>query len=61
MISDAKATRIYNNTTYGMQYGIDFNYGTNTTGPYTVRNNRIVNSTVAGIRVTSGYAGLFHE
>ncbi|THC38102.1 choice-of-anchor Q domain-containing protein [Massilia sp. Mn16-1_5] len=56
MISDAKATQIYNNTIYGMQYGMDFNYGTVNTGPYTVQNNLIVNSTVAGIRVTNGYA-----
>lgn len=59
MISDAKDTQIYNNTIYGMQYGIDFNYGTIYTGPYTVRNNLIVNSTVAGIRVTSAYAPYF--
>ncbi|THC38125.1 choice-of-anchor Q domain-containing protein [Massilia sp. Mn16-1_5] len=59
MISDAKATQIYNNTIYGMQYGMDFNYGTVSTGPYTVQNNLIVNSTVAGIRVTSIYAPYF--
>jgi hypothetical protein len=56
IIGDAKSTQIYNNTIYGMQYGIDFNYGTITTGPYVVKNNLIVNSTVAGIRVTSAYA-----
>jgi hypothetical protein len=56
MISDAKATQIYNNTIYGMQYGMDFNYGTIATGPYTVKNNLIANSTVAGIRVTAAYA-----
>jgi hypothetical protein len=59
MISDAKATQIYNNTISGMKYGIDFNYGTVGTGPYTVQNNLIVNSTVAGIRVTSLYAPNF--
>ncbi|MEO7494680.1 MAG: right-handed parallel beta-helix repeat-containing protein [Massilia sp.] len=59
VISDAKSTQIYNNTIYGMQYGIDFSYGTVSTGPYTLRNNLIVNSTVAGIRVSSAYAPYF--
>ena len=59
VIGDAKSTQIYNNTIYGMQYGLDFNYGTITTGPYTVKNNLIVNSAVAGIRITSAYAPNF--
>lgn len=59
IIGDAKFTQIYNNTIYGMQYGIDFNFGTTTTGPYLVKNNLVVNSTVAGIRVTSAYAPYF--
>ncbi len=59
IIGDAKSTQIYNNTIYGMQYGIDFNYGTISTGPYVVKNNLIVNSTVAGIRVASAYAPHF--
>lgn len=59
IVGDAKFTQIYNNTIYGMQYGIDFNYGTITTGPYTVKNNLIVNSAVAGIRVTAAYAPYF--
>lgn len=59
IIGDAKATQIYNNTIYGMQYGIDFNYGTTTTGPFVVKNNLIVNSTVAGIRVGTAYAPHF--
>lgn len=59
IIGDAKATQIYNNTIYGMQYGIDFSYGTTSTGPYTVKNNLIVNSTAAGIRVASAYAPYF--
>jgi hypothetical protein len=56
IIGDAKSTQIYNNTIYGMQYGMDFNYGTTVTGPFVVKNNLIVNSTVAGIRVASAYA-----
>lgn len=56
IIGDAKSTQIYNNTIYGMQFGIDFNYGTTSTGPYVVKNNLIVNSSVAGIRVASAYA-----
>ncbi|WLI90660.1 choice-of-anchor Q domain-containing protein [Massilia sp. R2A-15] len=59
IIGDAKSTQIYNNTIYGMQYGMDFNYGTTSTGPYVVKNNLIVNSTVAGIRVASAYASYF--
>jgi hypothetical protein len=59
IIGDAKSTQIYNNTIYGMQYGIDFNYGTITTGPYSVKNNLIVNSAVAGIRIASAYAPYF--
>ena len=59
MISDAKDTQIYNNTIYGMQTGIEFNYGTLTQGPFTVKNNLIANSTSAGIRVTSAYAPYF--
>ena len=59
MISDARTTEIYNNTIYGMQTGIDFNYGTVGTGPYTVRNNIIANSTVSGMRVTALYAPYF--
>jgi hypothetical protein len=59
IIGDAKDTQIYNNTIYGMQYGIDFSYGTISTGPYTVKNNLIVNSTAAAIRVDSAYAPYF--
>ncbi|WLI90662.1 choice-of-anchor Q domain-containing protein [Massilia sp. R2A-15] len=59
IIGDAKDTQIYNNTIYGMQYGMDFNYGTTSTGPYVVKNNLIVNSTVAAIRVDSAYAPYF--
>lgn len=59
IIGDAKDTQIYNNTIYGMQYGIDFSYGTTSTGPYVVKNNLIVNSTSAGIRVASAYAPYF--
>jgi hypothetical protein len=59
IIGDAKSTQIYNNTIYGMQYGMDFNYGATTTGPFVVKNNLIVNSTVAGIRVASAYAPYF--
>ena len=60
MISDAKGVQIYNNTIYGMQTGIEFNYGSvATTGPYIVKNNLIVNSTSAGIRVTAPYAPYF--
>ncbi|MDL2356385.1 MAG: right-handed parallel beta-helix repeat-containing protein [Pseudomonadota bacterium] len=59
IIGDAKGTQIYNNTIYGMDYGIDFSYGTSTTGPYVVKNNLIVNSTSAGIRVASAYAPYF--
>lgn len=59
IIGDARSTQIYNNTIYGMQYGIDFNFGTVTTGPYSVKNNLIVNSAVAGIRITSAYAPYF--
>jgi hypothetical protein len=56
IIGDAKDTQIYNNTIYGMQTGIEFNYGTTSTGPYTVKNNLIANSTTAGISVNSAYA-----
>ena len=59
VIGDAKSTEIYNNTIYGMQTGIDFSYGTSSTGPYTVKNNLIVNSASAGIRVSSAYAPYF--
>jgi hypothetical protein len=59
IIGDAKDTQIYNNTIYGMQTGIEFNYGTTSTGPYTVKNNLIVNSTRAGISVNSAYAANF--
>ena len=59
IIGDAKSTQIYNNTIYGMQFGIDFNYGSTTTGPYVVKNNLIVNSTSAGIRVAAAYAANF--
>ena len=59
IIGDAKSTQIYNNTIYGMQFGIDFNYGSTTTGPYVVKNNLIVNSTSAAIRVAAAYAANF--
>ena len=57
MISDAKGVEIYNNTISGMQTGIEFDYGSvATAGPYTLKNNLIVNSTTSGIRVTAPYA-----
>lgn len=59
IIGDAKSTQIYNNTISGMQYGMDFNYGQTTTGPFVVKNNLIVNSTAAGIRVAAAYAPYF--
>lgn len=59
IIGDAKSTQIYNNTIVGMQLGIDFNYGSTTTGPYVVKNNLIVNSTSAAIRVAAAYAANF--
>jgi hypothetical protein len=59
IIGDAYGTQIYNNTIYGMQSGIEFNYGTAYTGPYTVKNNLIVNSSSAGISVNSAYAPYF--
>jgi hypothetical protein len=58
IIGDATDVQIYNNTIYGMQRGIDFNYGSGgsaATGPYVVRNNLIINSTEFGLRVGSMY------
>ncbi len=59
IIGDAASTQIYHNTIYGMQYGMDFNYGTSTKGPYVVKNNLIMNSTSVGIRVAAEYAANF--
>ncbi|MEO7494679.1 MAG: choice-of-anchor Q domain-containing protein [Massilia sp.] len=59
IIGDAESTQIYNNTIYGMQYGVDFSYGSAGKGPYIVKNNLIVNSAIAGIRVSSAYAPYF--
>jgi hypothetical protein len=55
IIGDASNVDIYNNTIYGMQRGIDFNYGTNAAGSFIIRNNLIVNSTEFGLRVVSLY------
>ncbi|MDD5570319.1 MAG: choice-of-anchor Q domain-containing protein [Bacteroidales bacterium] len=55
IIGDAKDVEIYNNTIYGMQRGIDFNYGTSAAGSFIIKNNLIINSTEFGLRVTSMY------
>jgi hypothetical protein len=60
MISDSLSLQIYNNTIYGMGIsGIEFNYGTVGTGPFTVKNNLLVNNRSAGIRVTSIYTAAY--
>lgn len=59
IIGDGNDVQIYNNTIYGMQRGIDFNYGSSASGPYVVKNNLIVNSKEFALRVASMYAPYF--
>ena len=59
VIGDATDTQIYNNTIYGEQRGIEFNFGAGAIGPYTLKNNLIINSTEFGLNVSAMYAPYF--